>query len=143
MKRIAILAVFLLALPLAADVTITNTYTDAQAARITRAVNRVNAATCGYFALAPGCTTTQVRTEFCKRAGLGPGSACDGATQFIIYANVTQFDKRVLLEKIVEWQAQDAADDVAAAKAAFEAKTQPEKDAICVALGLTAGCSPF
>ena len=143
MKRIAILAVFLLALPLAADVTITNTYTDAQAARITRAMNRVNTATCSYFGLPSSCNTTQARTVFCQRAGFGAVAACDGATQFIVYTNITQFDKRVLLEKIQGWTAQDAADDAAAAKAAFEAKTQPEKDAICVALGLTAGCSPF
>ena len=142
MKRLLAIAILLVALPLAADVTITNTYTDAQALRITRAMNRTNAATCSYFGLPANCTTTQARTVFCQRANLA-GSACEGSTQFIIYANVTQFDKRVLLEKITEWTTQDAADNAALAKAAFDAKTQAQKDAICVSLGLAAGCTPF
>lgn len=141
MKRLLVLAL-LLAPVAAADVTITNTYTDAQAARITRAMNRTNAATCAHFGLPANCTTVQVRTEFCKRANLS-GSDCAGATQFIVYGNITQFDKRTLLEKIVEWTTQDAADDAAAAKAAFLAKTTAEQNAICTSLGLPAGCTPF
>jgi hypothetical protein len=70
-------------------------------------------------------------------------SDCNGATQFIVYNTITQFDKRVLLDKITEWTALDEADDKAAAKAAWDAKTQAQKDAICVSLGLSAGCVAF
>ena len=156
MKKLLSLLAFLVALPLAADQTITNTYTDGQAARITRAMNRENAKTCAYFGLAANCTTPKMREQYCKRAGFGgqpippPGSGttplvsdCPGATQFIIYPNITSFDKRTLLDKINEWQKQDAADDAAAAKAAFLAKTTAEQNAICTSLGLPAGCTPF
>lgn len=156
MKRFCLLLppLLLLAAPALADVTITNSYTDGQAARITRAMNRVNAATCTYFGLPANCNTTQARQVFCQRNGFGGQpiegggttplvSDCNGATQFLIYGNITLFNKRVLLEKIAEWTAQDAADDTAAAKAAFDAKTQPQKDAICASLGLAAGCTPF
>lgn len=154
MKKLLALAFLLLAPALAADVTITNTYTDGQAARITRAMNRVNKATCAYRGLPANCTTTQVREQFCKTNGFGgqpiPGggttplvSDCNGATQFIVYNNITQFDKRTLLDKIDEWSKQDEADDKAAAKAAWDAKTQTQKDALCPSFGLTAPCTPF
>jgi hypothetical protein len=142
MKKL-ILAILLVALPLGADVVITNSYTDGQAARITRAMKRVNKETCAYFGLPADCTTTQARTVFCERNGNGAVSDCPGATQFIVYPNITLFDKRVLLEKIAEWTLQDAADDAAAAKASFDAKTQAQKDAICTSLGLAAGCTPW
>lgn len=159
MKKLLSLLAFLVALPAFGDVTITNTYTDGQAARITRAMNRVNAATCAYRGLPANCNTTQVREQFCKTNGFGGQpildangvqtgttplvSDCNGATQFIVYGNITLFDKRVLLEKISEWHAQDEADDRAAAKAAWDAKSQAQKDALCPSLGLTAPCTPF
>lgn len=170
MKRTLTLAILvaLVALPALGDVTITNTYTDGQAARITRAMNRVNTATCAYFGLPSSCNTTQARQVFCQRNGIGGVTTCEpdplstpenplppvctttplvsdcpGATQYIVYGNITLFDKRVLLEKIAEWTAQVAADDAAAAKAAFDLLTQPQKDAVCASLGLPAGCTPF
>jgi hypothetical protein len=158
MKKL-LLTLLLLALPAVGDVTITNTYTDGQAARITRAMQRVNKATCAYRGLPANCTTTQVREQFCKTNGFGGQpildvngnvigttplvSDCNGATQFIVYGNITQFDKRTLLEKIAEWQTQEEAEDRAAAKAAWDAKTQAQKDALCPSFGLTAPCTPF
>ena len=163
MKRLfAVLC--LIAAPALADQVITNSYTDGQAARITRAMNRVNAQTCAYRGLPASCNTTQVREQFCKTNGIGgqttcvPGvlptdpqvctttpldATCNGATQFIVYGNITQFDKRVLLEKITEWTTADEAEDRAAAKAAWDAKTQAAKDALCPSFGLTAPCTPF
>lgn len=158
MKKLFALAVFLFALPLYGQATITNDYTAGQVTRITRAMNRVNAATCKYRGLPASCTTTQVREQFCKTNGFGGQpiivdgvqtgttplvSDCNGATQFIVYGNITQFDKRTLLEKIDEWAKQDDADDKAAAAAAWAAKTQAQKDAICTSLGLPAGCTAF
>lgn len=158
MKKL-FLALLLLALPALGDVTITNTYTGGQAARITKAMARVNKATCAYRGLPASCTTTQVREQFCKTNGVGGQpirnaqgeitgytplvSDCPGATQFIVYNTITQFDKRTLLEKISEWQTQEEAEDRAAAKAAWDAKTQAQKDALCPSFGLTAPCTPF
>jgi hypothetical protein len=157
MKKL-ILALTLLALPALGDQTITNTYTDGQAARITRAMNRVNKATCAYRGLPASCTTTQVREQFCKTNGFGGQpilvdgvqtgttplvSDCNGATQFIVYGNITVFEKRTMLEKVAEWTTQDEADDRAAAKAAWDAKSQAAKDALCPSFGLTAPCTPF
>ena len=163
MKRLLVLLAFC-AMPVMADVVISNTYSDGQAARITRAMNRVNSSTCAYRGLPASCTTTQVREQFCKTNGIGGqttcvpnvnpalpqvctttplDATCNGATQFIVYNTITQFDKRVLLEKITEWTTQDEADDRAAAKAAWDAKTQAQKDAICASLGLPAGCTAF
>ena len=157
MKKLLILLLF--AAPAFGQATISNDYTAGQVARITRAMNRVNAATCAYRGLPANCTTTQVREQFCKGNGFGGQpiydangvqtgttplvSDCNGATQWIVYGNITQFDKRVLLEKITEWTTQDEADDKAAAKAAWDAKTQAQKDALCPSLGLTAPCTPF
>lgn len=140
---VALVAVLAPAEPVQADVTISATFTDGQAARIDRARVRANRTVCAYFGLPASCNTTQVRTEFCKRAGFS-GSACDGATQFIIYGTVELFAKRELLRLVSEqYVSEEADEDVAAAKAAWAAKTQPEKDAICASLGLAAGCTPF
>ena len=163
MKKL-LLTVLLLALPAFGQATITNDYTAGQVASITRAMNRENAKTCAYFGLAANCTTPKMREQFCKRAGFGgvttcvpnavPGqppvctttplvSDCPGATQSIVYPNITAFDKRTLLLKIDEWHKTDEAEDRAAAKAAWDAKTQAAKDALCPSLGLAAGCTPF
>ena len=159
MKKLLLALALLLAFPALGDVTITNTYTDGQAARITRAMNRVNKATCAYRGLPANCTTVQVREQFCKTNGIGGQpildangvqtgttplvSGCNGATQFIVYGNITVFEKRTMLEKVTEWMNEEAAEDKAAAAAAFAAKTVAEKDAVCTSLGLAAGCSPF
>ena len=162
MKKL--LAVLLLAAPLAADVTITNVFTDNQHARMERARARVNAASCAYRGLPANCNTTQLRQQFCKTNGFGgvttcvpnvtPGqppvctttplvSDCNGATQFIIYPSAESFVKRTMLEKVDDWTKQDESDDRAAAKAAWDAKTQAQKDALCPSFGLTAPCTPF
>ena len=158
MKKLLVL--LLLALPALGDQTITNSYTDGQAARITRAMNRANAATCAHRGLPASCTTTQVREQFCKTNGIGGQpildangnqtgttplvSDCPGATQFIVYGNITVFEKRTMLEKVAEWTTQDEADDRAAAKAEWEKKTQAQKDAVCIdTFKLAAGCTPF
>lgn len=157
MKRFCLLLpplLLLLAAPALADVTITNSYTDGQAARITRAMNRVNAATCTYFGLPANCNTTQARQVFCRRNGFGGQpiegggttplvSDCNGATQFIVYNNITVFEKRTMLEKVNEWATEDEAEDRAAAKAAWDSKTQAQKDALCPSFGLVAPCTPF
>lgn len=134
---------FLMALPAMADQVITNTYTDGQAARITKAMNRANAASCAAEKLPASCDTTQLRTAFCTRIGYPGVSQCAGSTQFIIYPNITVFAKRTLLDKIAEWQKADEAEDKAAAKAAWDAKTQAQRDALCPSFGLTAPCTPF
>lgn len=158
MKKLLVL--LLLALPAFGDVTITNTYTDGQAARITRAMNRVNRDLCTYFGKPASCNTTQVRQVFCQRNGFGGQpikdengnvigttplvSDCNGATQFIIYPSLETFAKRELLRLSTEQYASaEAAEDRAAAKAAWDAKTQAQKDAICTSLGLPAGCTAF
>lgn len=159
MKKYLILLAVFLALPAMGQATISNDYTAGQVARITRAMQRVNKETCAYRGLPANCTTVQVREQFCKTNGFGGQpirnaqgeitgytplvSDCNGATQFVVYANITQFDKRTLLEKITEWQTQDEAEDKAAAKAAWDAKTQAQKDALCPSFGLTAPCTPF
>lgn len=150
MKRLLVLTLFLALVAILApgqaaqaDVTISATFTDGQAARIDRARVRINRATCAYFGLPANCNTTQARTVFCQRANL-TGSACEGATQFIIYGTVELFAKRELLRLTSEqYAAEEVADDAAAAKAAFDGKTQAQKDAICASLGLAAGCTPF
>jgi hypothetical protein len=158
MKKL-ILGILLFAAPALADVTISATFTDGQAARIERARARVNKETCKYRGLPADCTTTQVRQQFCKTNGIGGQpildkngnqtgttplvSDCPGATQFIVYPSAESYVKRTLLDKINDWQTQDEADDKAAAKAAWDAKTQPQRDAICVSLGLPAGCVAF
>jgi hypothetical protein len=156
MKKL--LAILLLATPLAADVTITNVFTDGQAARIERARARVNKEACAYRGLPANCNTTQLRQQFCKTNGFGGQpiivdgvqtgttplvSDCSGATQFIIYPSAETFVKRTMLEKVREWTTQDESDDRAAAKASWDAKTQVQKDAICASLGLPAGCVAF
>ena len=161
MKKTLLALAFLLALPAFGQATITNDYSAGQVARITRAMNRENAKTCAYFGLAANCTTPKMREQFCKRAGFGGVTTCDntktppvcvttplvsdcpGATQFIVYPNITAFDKRTLLLKIDEWAKEDDAADRAAAKAAWDAKTQAQKDALCPSFGLTAPCTPF
>lgn len=142
MKRLLILAL-LLAPVAAADVTTTATFTDQQAARITRAMKRTNTETCAHFGLPAACTTLQARAVFCQRANL-TGTDCAGATQFLIYPTIDAYLKREMLKMVNEtFTAADAAEDKAAAAAAWAAKTQAQRDAICATLGLPAGCTAF
>lgn len=144
MKRLTVALALLFATSAAvADVTITYTLTDAQGARLTRAMKRHNRSTCNYYGLPNNCTQPQARTAFCERAGFPATSACDGSAQVDVFSDLSKFAKREGARLITEeYASKDAAEDAAAFDAAKSAASTEQKNAVCAALGLPAGCLP-
>lgn len=149
MKKFLFLAPTLLAASALAAVAVSFNVSDANAARIDRERLRVNKIACESFGLPAACTQAQARAAFCARDGASaPTHPCtfggvDSST-VRIYGTTSEFvDVEVIKEYTRELRARQDQEDKSAAKAAFDAKSQAEKDAICTALGLTAGCQPW
>ena len=139
MKKLLVL--LLLAAPVYAG-TLTITTTAAQDARIERARVKANRATCLAVGLAEGCTQAQARAAFCA-----PGSApCTvdgvGSATIRVFANANDFAERIIRDYVFSLkQAQDA-EDLETFAAWRKTATTEQKNAVCAAAGLPAGCLP-
>ena len=152
MKKLLILLVLVTSFPAFAG-SYTITTTAGQDNTLARAVTRANKATCNLYAQGNTCTQAQARKEFCRRAGFGGVydpvtkttsplvAACAGSSQVNVWADPATFLQDFTVTQIKDtFGKNNAADDQAAFTAALEAAAQAQKDAACVALGLTAGC---
>ena len=131
MKRLIVIALLLLALPLAAaDYTWSS---DAgQEAVISRARAESNAAACAVVRLPPTCT--QAEATAAAAAMVPPIPAPN------VYNTNQAWVRDVIRDEVRRTkQAQKDADKRTFA-VAFEAATPAQKDALCVAVGLPAGC---
>jgi hypothetical protein len=124
-KLIAALAILILpALALAGTYTLTTTA--AQDTRLERQRVRINKQTCERLNLAPTCTQAQARD-------VEPGVD--------VYSSVQDFlDRNVLKSYLAGLKNADTADDAEQAAALWALKTDADKNAICAAYGLPAGC---
>ncbi len=156
-KLILALVILLLAAPALAG-TITVTTTTGFDGFLTRAMERANRETCRYYSQPVGCTQSQARKEFCRRAGFGgvttctnpadpatctttPLTAtCDGANRVDVFPDTATFFQKESVRLVREAHATKLQSDVSAAEAAAKAGTQAQKDAYCVGIGLAAGC---
>lgn len=142
------LLVFLLASP-ALGVTGTITWTDAQNARFDRDRIKLNAAKCAAYGLDPACTQAQARAAFCLLPGASsPTHPCTVGGQssgdVVVYADVaTYLDKYVITSFFFPnlRQSQQIEDKNNFSKW-IETATTEQKDQVCVAAGLAAGCLP-
>ena len=148
MKKFLVLALLLLAAP-ALAVTGTITWTDAQDARFSRDMTKLNTASCVAQGLAAGCTQAQARAAFCARPGSSsPTAPCTVGGQssgdVVIYGNVAEYlDKYVItaffFPNLRQSQQQEDKNNF---ENWLKTATQAQKDAVCVASGLLAGCLP-
>jgi hypothetical protein len=147
-KAILVLAILLLATP-ALGVTGTITWTDAQNARFDRDRLKINNAVCTAVGLGAGCTQAQARTAFCAREGSSsPTHPCTVGGQssgdVVVYGTVAEYlDKWVITSFFFPnlRQSQQIEDRNNFAKWQ-ETASAAQKDAVCLAAGLAAGCLP-
>jgi hypothetical protein len=127
MKRLAILLLLLPALAFAGTYTLTTTA--AQDTRLERQRVRINKQTCERLGLPGTCTQAQARNV---EAGVD------------IYSSVQDFlDRNVLKSYLAGLKNADTADDAQQAAALWVLKTDAEKNAVCAAIGLPAGCEAW
>ena len=147
MKK-SILALLLLASP-AFAVTGTITWTDAQNTRFDRDRLKLNGVVCASVGLADGCTQNQARNAFCAVPGSSSQTApCvvngKASGDIVVYGNVAEYlDKYVITSFFYPnlKQSQQIEDKNNFSKW-IETATTAQKDAVCVAAGLAAGCLP-
>lgn len=128
MKKILTLVVLLIA-ALASAGSYSVTTNAAQDARLERHRNRVNKATCEAAGRQAGCTQAQARA-------MNPGAE--------IYSDVQDMIQRLIIKGFTDGlKSQDTSDDAAQAAAAWAAKSDADKNAVCALLGLPAGCEAW
>ena len=124
-------------------------WTDAQNSRFDRDRLKLNAATCASFGLDAACTQNQARTAFCAQQGSdSPTAPCTvggkSSGDVLVYGTVAEYlDKYVITAFFFPnlKQSQQTEDKNSFDKWTLTA-TQAQKDAVCVAAGLAAGCLP-
>ena len=149
MKKLLLLALLaLLASPaLAVDGTIS--WTDNQNTRFDRDRLKLNAAACATQGLEAGCTQAQARAAFCLKEGASsPTAPCvvggQSSGDIVVYGDVAAYLDRYVITAFFYpnlRQSQQIED-----KNKFDlwlvTATTEQKDAVCVAAGLLAGCLP-
>ena len=136
MKKLLVLTLFLLAVPaFAADYTVT--LTAAQETVTTRARTESNAAACALVGLPASCTQAQANAAVTAAAAETPPRTLPSVN--VINSNSGYVNSLVNAELKRMKDVQKTADENSFDKARKTA-TQAQKDAACVALGLTAGC---
>ena len=129
MKRSLIALAVLLSAALAFAGSYSITTTAGQDARLERARVRMNKATCGALSLPASCTQPQARAK-------------DSAAN--VYSNVADYlDRYVIAQHLASLKTADTADDAAQALAAWTAKSDADKNAVCALLGLPSGCEAW
>lgn len=129
MKRILYVCAVLLIPALAMAGSYTISTTAGQDARLERARVRANKATCGRLTLPTTCTQAQARAK---------DSAAD------IYSDVLDYLTRsVIRDHLATLKTVDTSDDAEQALAAWTAKSDADKNAVCAILGLPNGCEAW
>lgn len=147
-KFLGVLAILSIATP-ALAVTGTITWTDAQNTRFDRDRLKINGEVCASVSLPANCTQAQARTAFCARPGSSsPTSPCtvagQSSTDILVYGDVAEYlDKYVITRFFFPnlKQSQNIEDKNNFAKWQETATTE-QKNAVCLAAGLAAGCLP-
>ena len=141
MKKLLAPLALLLALPAFAG-TWTITTSASQDKRLTRQAVKYNAATCMTVELAVGCTQNQARDAYCQGTAK-TNAPCTGSGSIVIYADPGRLiDKFLIGDYLANLAArQDAEDRQAFADWQLTA-TPTQKDSVCAAAGLAAGCLP-
>jgi len=128
MKKLLTLAVLLVAAVATAG-TYSVTTNTANDNRLTRHLARVNKATCASVNLPADCTQAQAR---------------DVVAGIDVYSNVQDMVDRLIVGGFLRGlRAADTVDDAAQAQAAWMAKNDAEKNAVCALLGLPNGCEAW
>lgn len=150
MKKLTLALVALcaaVAFPAVAQTVCSTTPTASQTTRLTRRMNKENKATCLGLYLAVGCTQTQARNAWCvQNGGAGTSAPCtiggvSSTAAVKVYADACDFvDRFVIGDWLARLKVEQDSEDLATAKATWDAMTQEQKDADCVQHGLAAGC---
>ena len=128
MKRFLAIAILLVA-AIAEAGSYTVTTGAAQDTRLERHRVRVNKATCQSVNLPANCTQAQARN-------ITPGVD--------VYSDVSDMINRLIIGGFLNGlKAADTADDAAQAAAAWTAKSDADKNAVCALLGLPNGCEAW
>ena len=121
----------------------------AQDVRATRALRALNKATCSSVGLGASCTQASARATYCAKVGAIPQNTVPCVLNgipsgtLVIYGTVGEYlDKYVVDANDKVLKRQHAAEDRETWGAWLGAASQGQKDAVCVAAGLAAGCLP-
>lgn len=142
MKKL--LAILLLSSPAFAAAWTVNTGT-VQDSRFERNRIKLNTATCVSVGLAAGCTQTQARAAFCAKGNATAPCTINGASSadVVIYSTIGDYLDRFLIDAHAkDLKASQDAEDTAAWATWLAGATLAQKNAVCTAAGLAAGCLP-
>ena len=146
MKRLAILALILLAAPAYAG-TLTLSTTAADDAVIEAERLYVNEQTCKTWGLNAGCGTGAVRAAFCTQEGSNsPTPPCTvngvSSASVRIYPDAADFAERILKQWAFSAKQTQDARKLEAFAAWRKSANTAARNAVCTAAGLPAGCLP-
>ena len=146
MKKLILAVLLLAAVPAFAAVWSVNTNAT-QDTRLTRKLTAANRATCTGLGLAAGCTQAQARTAFCAKPGSSGAAPCtvfgQPSSDIVVFTTVGDFlDRYVIDSYFRDLKAAQQAEDKAAWDTWLASATPAQKDSICLAAGLSAGCLP-
>lgn len=129
MKKILSAVALLLVAALATAGTYSVTTNTANDNRLARHLARVNKATCASVNLPANCTQAQARNV---------------VADIDVYSSVSDMVDRLIVGGFLKGlKAADTVDDAAQARAAWMAKNDSEKNAVCALLGLPNGCEAW
>jgi hypothetical protein len=146
MKKLAFAFLFAALPALAGSYTVVTTTT--QDPRFTRDMNKLNAATCAAYGLPASCTQGQVKTAFCAQegsSGATPPCTVNGVSSntLTIYTDIGIYLDRYVIDTYYRNLLRDQnSEDFAALLAIINGGTVAQKNALCQAAGLAAGCLP-
>lgn len=118
-----------------------------QDTRATRELGALNKATCATVGLSANCTQTNARIAFCAQPGSSGAVPCtvNGVSSgtLVILGTVGEYlDKIVVNENDIRLKKSHANTDLNAWNVWLAGASQAQKDAVCVAAGLSAPCLP-
>lgn len=147
MRKLFVLAAFILAAPASAQETYSLAATAANVSTLTDIITFQNVDTCQRFALTATCTQAQA----CTAAGAVGGSSCTAAqaraASARIWVNTQAGREEFVTFQIALPRFLDLQSSLSSLKATIQARaaalaTQTAKDNSCAQLGLPAGCYP-